>query len=100
MFTEEKDIKQGTYVLEQSVDAEVDWGIFMQWSWMQFSLQQTDGGTYKESLRLNQHKQDYKHPTVSEEIFPVEFTHLPPDTIVVNHGSDLEITHSEKQILI
>ena len=72
VITDENGIGQGVYVLEQSLDAEVDWGIFGQWSWFQFSLQQTDGSPYKETLRLNPRQQDFKHSTVSEDIIPVQ----------------------------
>ncbi len=92
MFTDGNGIGLGKYILEQSVDADVDWGIFGQWSWFQFSLQQTDGSPYKESLRLNPRQQDFKHSTVSEEIIPVEFTNLPPEQILVDQGSELELT--------
>ena len=79
------------YVLEQSIDAEVDWGMFQSWGWFQFSLQQTDIDPYKESIRLNKNKQDYEHTTVFVEVDPVEFTELPPNKIFVEQGSDLEL---------
>ncbi len=79
------------YVLEQSVQAEIDWGIFQSWGWFQFSLQQTDIDPYKETIRLNKNKQDYEHTTESVVVDPVKFTEMPPEKVVVNHGSDLEL---------